>query len=67
MITFPTQEGVEIYPSATGLICFKQHSIEFGKDVTVCVTIGQFRKIIKNSEALIDEANINLKEAQNVK
>ncbi|CAB4121475.1 hypothetical protein UFOVP11_58 [uncultured Caudovirales phage] len=65
MITFPTQAGVEIYPSDTGLICFRQNSFELGKQITVCMTIGQFRKVIKNAQALIDEANINLMERKN--
>lgn len=67
MITFPYQAGVEIYPSTSGLICFRQDSVEFGKEVTVCITIGQFRKLIKNADSLIDEANLRLKEFNNGK
>ena len=41
MLKFPTQLGVEIYVSPSGLICFRQESLEFGKDVVVTLSIGQ--------------------------
>lgn len=56
MLKFPTQYGVEIYPSVTGHICLKQQSPEFGKEVTVMLTIGQLRGLIKNANALIQKA-----------
>lgn len=61
MLKFPPQEGVEIYSSQSGLICFSQHSHELGKEVTVCITIGQFRSLLKNADDLIDQANHNKK------
>lgn len=56
MLKFPTQYGVEIYPSITGHICLTQQSIEFGKEVTVVLTIGQLRGLVKNANALIKKA-----------
>jgi len=56
MLKFPTQYGVEIYPSVSGLICLKQESHEFGKEVTVMLTIGQLRGLVKNHKALIEQA-----------
>lgn len=59
MLKFPTQYGVEIYPSVSGHICLKQESPEFGKEVTVMLTIGQLRGLIKNAELLIEKAEEN--------
>lgn len=56
MLAFPTQPGVEVYASDAGLICFKSEDFALGKDVVVCLTIGQFRKVIKNAEQLISQA-----------
>jgi hypothetical protein len=56
MLKFPTQYGVEIYPSVSGHICLKQESLEFGKEVTVMLTIGQLRGLVKNYKALIEQA-----------
>lgn len=64
MLKFPTQLGVEIYVSESGLICFKQESIEHGVDVVVTLTIGQLRSLIKNSKDLIDQAEQAKKEYQ---
>ena len=56
MLKFPTQLGVEIYVSTSGLICFQQESIEYGKDVVVTLTIGQLRSLVKNHKAIIEQA-----------
>lgn len=64
MLKFPTQLGVEIYVSQTGLICFEQESLEHGKDVIVTLTIGQLRALIKNADALISDAEQARKEYQ---
>lgn len=64
MLKFPTQLGVEIYVSESGLICFKQQSIEYGNQVVVTLTIGQLRGLIKNSKDLIDQAEQAKKEYQ---
>lgn len=64
MLKFPTQLGVEIYVSQTGLICFEQESLEYGKNVIVTLTIGQLRSLIKNSDALIADAELAKKEYQ---
>jgi hypothetical protein len=61
MLKFPTQLGVEIYVSQTGLICFEQESIEYGKNVTVTLTIGQLRALIKKSDDLIAQAELEKK------
>jgi hypothetical protein len=62
MLKFPTQLGVEIYISDSGLICFQQESLEFGKDVVVTLTIGQLRGLVKNHKFLIEQAEIAKKE-----
>ena len=64
MLKFPTQLGVEIYVSQSGMICFKQESLEHGVDVVVTLTIGQLRSLIKNSKNLIEQAEIAKKEYQ---
>jgi hypothetical protein len=56
MLKFPTQYGVEIYPTVSGLICLKQESLEYGREVTVMLTIGQLRGLVKNHKALIEQA-----------
>ena len=58
MLKFPTQLGVEIYVSQSGLICFKQQSPTHSTDVIVSLTIGQLRALIKKSDSLISEAEI---------
>jgi hypothetical protein len=62
MLKFPTQLGVEIYVSQSGLICFQQQSLEFGKDVVVTLSIGQLRGLVKNHKALIEQAELAKKE-----
>lgn len=56
MLKFPTQMGIEIYATDTGLICFSQDSIEYGKQVDVFLTIGQLRALVKNADSLIEDA-----------
>ena len=56
MLKFPTQMGIEIYATDSGLICFSQDSLEYGKQVDVFLTIGQFRALLKNSDSLIADA-----------
>jgi hypothetical protein len=56
MLKFPTQYGVEIYPTVSGLICLKQESLEYGREVTVMLTIGQLRSLVKNHKVLIEQA-----------
>lgn len=65
MLKFAPQPGVEIYAGMTGLICLKQESPEFGKEVVVTLTIGQLRGLIKNAEKLIAEAELIKKELKN--
>ena len=58
MISFPAQPGVEVYASDAGYICFKRE--DFGSnDALICLTIGQFRKVIKSAPELIHEAEQN--------
>lgn len=61
MLKFPSQAGVEIYAGATGLICFKQSETYPEEEQVVCITIGQFRALIKNAEELIEDAELNKK------
>ena len=61
MLKFPTQLGVEIYVSQTGLICFEQESLEYGKNVVVTLTIGQLRSLIKKSDEIIAQAEAEKK------
>ena len=64
MLKFPTQLGVEIYVNQYGFICFEQESIEHGKTVTVTLTIGQLRALVKKSDALIAQAELEKKAYQ---
>jgi hypothetical protein len=68
MLQFPPQDGVEVYVSETGLICFKSTGdIEYTEKQLVCLTIGQFRSVIKNSNTLIadaQKAKTSLKEGE---
>lgn len=56
MLKFPTQMGIEIYATDSGLICFSQESLELGKQVDVFLTIGQLRALLKNADSLIADA-----------
>jgi hypothetical protein len=64
MLKFLSQAGVEIYAGATGLICFKQLENYPEEEQIVCITIGQFRSCIKNSQQLIEDAEFNRKQHQ---
>lgn len=60
MIEFPSQDAIEVYASATGHICFKTGGdLQYSEPQVVCLTIGQFRSVIKNSKELIDQADYN--------
>ena len=54
MLSFPSQEEIEVYVSVSGSICFKSTGLE---ENLVVLTIGQFRTVIKNAENLIAEAD----------
>ena len=64
MLIFPPQPATEVYISTSGNICIKQESFELGKEIVVCLTIGQFRSMIKNSKDLIDQAELAKKESK---
>ena len=55
MLKFESQDEVQVYAGHTGFICFKSIDWE-GEEHIVKLTIGQFRKVIKNSEELILDA-----------
>jgi hypothetical protein len=61
MLVFPATNGVEIYASDNGFICFKSTGDQYYQedDQIVCLTIGQFRAVIKNADKLIAEAEAN--------
>ena len=67
MLQFDAQDEIEIYAGITGLICFsgKNHFDEEAR--VVALTIGQFRKVIKNAEQLIDDAEENKVEWEKVR
>ena len=58
MLQFLAQDGIEVYAGATGLICFKSlGDLTGAEEKIVCLTIGQFRTVIKAADKLIDQAN----------
>ena len=60
MLNFPAQDGIEVYASNAGFICFKATgSLEFQEEQIVCLTIGQFRKVLKCANDLIADAEAN--------
>ena len=60
MLEFLPQDGIEIYSSNSGFICFKSDGASIGgEENCVCLTIGQFRSVIKNAEELIANAEAN--------
>jgi hypothetical protein len=66
MIEFPSQDGVEIYASDAGFICFKAlGDLQYTEEQIVCLTIGQFRAVIKNAPDLIEQAELNKAEVRN--
>ena len=58
MLSFESQDEIEVYAGQTGFICFKAVD-SFNEEHIVKLTIGQFRSVIKNSENLIAEAEAN--------
>ena len=57
MIEFPSQDGIEVYASDSGFICFKSvGDLQYTEEQIVCLTIGQFRAVIKNAPQLIEQA-----------
>lgn len=60
MLEFPSQDGVEVYASDTGFICFKSAGdLQHTEPQIVSLTIGQFRSVVKNAQLLIDKADEN--------
>jgi hypothetical protein len=61
MLEFPATNGVEIYASDSGFICFKSTGdLKFDPvEEVVCLTIGQFRSVLKNADKLIAQAESN--------
>jgi hypothetical protein len=61
MLEFLPQDGIEIYASDMGFICFKSTGdLVFDQDEHIIkLTIGQFRAVIKNADALIAQAEQN--------
>ena len=58
MLEFPPQDKIEVYASETGFICFKSAGdLQYSEEQVVCLTIGQFRSVIKNADKLISEAD----------
>lgn len=67
MLKFPTQLGVEIYPNEQGQICLKQPTQDDKIFVEVRLSIGQLRSLIKNSDVLIEKAELAIKESRHAK
>lgn len=58
MLEFPSHDSIEVYASNAGLICFKSGGdLQFSDEQVVCLTIGQFRSVIKHANELIEQAN----------
>jgi len=58
MLEFPPQDKIEVYASEQGFICFKASGdLEYSEEQIVCLTIGQFRSVLKNADKLIAEAD----------
>jgi hypothetical protein len=59
MLEFPPQDKIEVYASEQGFICFRSAGdLEYTEEQVVCLTIGQFRSVLKNAEKLIAEADL---------
>ena len=57
MLKFPATSGIEVYISESGLICFQDTGeLEYSESKSVCLTMGQFRSVIKNAEELLKKA-----------
>ena len=52
MLKFESQDEIEVYAGDTGFICFKAESWMEKEPRIVALTIGQFRKVIKNADDL---------------
>lgn len=61
MLEFPATNGIEVYASEVGFICFKSTGdLKYDEEESiVCLTIGQFRAVIKHADKLIAEAEAN--------
>ena len=61
MLEFQPQDGIEVYAGNTGLICFKSNGyLAFDpEEKIICLTIGQFRAVLKKADELIAEAESN--------
>lgn len=60
MLEFESQDGIEVYAGQTGFICFKSKGdLMYSEPQIVALTIGQFRKVIKNADELIASAEFN--------
>lgn len=62
MLKFDPQDEIEVYVGNTGFICFKAENALDNEPRIVCLTIGQFRKVIKNSSKLISDAELAKKQ-----
>lgn len=64
MLEFPPQDGIEVYAGLLGKICFKSNGdLSFDQEEKiVCLTIGQFRSVVKNANQLIAQAEANMAE-----
>ena len=56
MLKFEPQDEIEVYAGDTGFICFKAENWMDENPRIVALTIGQFRKVIKNADELIADA-----------
>jgi len=61
MLEFPPTSGAEIYASDAGFICFKSKEDYYShqEEQIVCLTMGQFRAVIKNADKLLAQAEAN--------
>lgn len=58
MLQFEAVDGLEVYVSQTGRICFKAcGDLEHTEEQIVMLTIGQFRAVLKAADSLISQAN----------
>jgi len=56
MLKFESQDEVMVYSSDAGFICFQAENFMDAEPRIVALTIGQFRKVIKNADQLILDA-----------
>ena len=55
MLKFRPAEGCEIYISDVGCLVIKQHSVEFGKEVTIILTPDQAWELSQLVQDFCDE------------